>query len=181
MSTYVFDAEWKVADRADIVLDAQHLWCVVFKELGKDNYQTFTMDTQENDTMKEWLNSHTNITLIGHNIINADLEVFRRLLGVDFTVGPDTICGNSCTFIDTYTMSKRNNPDRSAAYLWDPVKKKNISLGVHGLGAWAKRVGSAKHIVTDWSTQPIEVYLERCKGDVDDNEAAYYMMLEERE
>jgi len=77
-------------------------------------------------------------------------------------------------------MSKRLNPDRTPEYIYDHKLKKNVSLGIHGLAAWAKRCGSMKIAVDDWSTQDVSVYLERCKGDVDDNEAAYYMMLEER-
>ena len=178
MTSYVFDAEWCVADGADVVLDAEYLHCVVFKELGKECYQTFTKDNM--DEIYAWLFNHEHITLIGHNILNADLEVFRRLLSIEFTVGPDSLCGNRCTFIDTFTLSKRNNPDRSAAYLWDSKLKKNVSLGIHGLDAWGKRVGIPKPKVTDWSTQPIEVYLNRCSEDVKINELAYYAMLEER-
>ena len=178
------DAEWSVAEGDDIVLDAQHLWCVVFKELGKDNYSTFT-DFLNQDKMQvsDWLDSmlDDSLTLIGHNILNADLEVFRRLLDIDFTVGPDTLMSKKCTFIDTFTMSKRNNPDRTAEYLYDHKLKKKVSLGIHGLDAWGKRVGIAKPKVTDWSTQPIDVYINRCTEDVKINELAYLMMLKERE
>jgi len=182
MTSYVMDAEWKVADGADVVLDAEHLWCVVFKELGKENYHEFSGDYIEGHLSK-WLSLQLSkdLTLIGHNILNADLEVFRRLLSIPFTVGTDTLWSQPCTFIDTFTLSKRNNPDRKAEYLWDSKLKKNVSLGIHGLDAWGKRVGIPKPKVTDWSTQPIEVYLHRCKEDVKINELAYLAMLEERE
>ena len=172
MTSYVFDAEWKVADGADIVLDAEHLWCVVFKELGKPIVKNFF--GKGIDDIKDWLSQQDDITLIGHNILNADLEVFRRLLDIPFTVGSDSINGKPCTFIDTFTMSKRNNPDRLPAYY------KGKSQGVHGLKPWGIRTGLQKPEVDDWSTQPIEVYLHRCTADVINNEAAYNMMLEER-
>ena len=179
MTSYVMDAEWKVADGADIVLDAEHLWCVVFKELGVDNYHTFTKDNMHKLPSFFDVNiSH--LTLIGHNILNADFEVFRRLLGIDFKVGRDSINGCPCTFIDTFTLSKRNNPDRTAEYIYNHKTKKKESLGIHGLDAWGKRVGIPKPKVTDWSTQPIEVYINRCTEDVKINELAYYAMLEER-
>ena len=175
------DAEWSVAEGDDIVLDAQYLHCVVFKELGKGNYTEFTKGTVDN--MVHWLDAMTDdsLTLIGHNILNADLEVFRRLLDMPFTVGPDSINTMPCKFIDTFTMSKRNNPDRTAEYLYDRKLKKKVSLGIHGLDAWGKRVGIAKPKITDWSTQPIETYIHRCREDVKINELTYYYLLEERE
>jgi hypothetical protein len=171
---------WNVAEGDDVVMDAKHLWCVVFKQLDKGNYHEFSGDSIKD--IKPWLMSEldNNLTLIGHNILNADLEVFRRLLDISFTVGPDSLMSKKCCFIDTFTMSKRNNPDRKAEYIWNPVTKKQKSLGIHGLAAWAKRCGSAKIGVDDWSTQDVSVYIERCTGDVNDNEAAYNMMLEER-
>ena len=174
------DAEWKVAEGADVVLDAEHLWCVVFKELGEDNYITFTPDNMHK--LSGWFDVNmSHLTLIGHNILNADFEVFRRLLDIPFTVGRDSINGCPCTFIDTFTMSKRNNPDRTAEYLYDRKLKKKVSLGIHGLDAFGKRVGIAKPKITDWSTQPIETYIHRCREDVKINELTYYYLLEERE
>ena len=177
MVAYVWDQEWCVAECADVVLDAEYLHCAVFKELGKENYHEFTNATK----LRKWLQAESNnsLTLIGHNIMNADLEVNRRLLDAPFTIGPDTIFGNPCTFIDTFTMSKRNNPDRSAAYLWDSKLKKNVSLGIHGLDAFGKRVGIPKPKITDWSTQPVETYVHRCREDVKINELTYYYLLEE--
>lgn len=179
MTHWVMDAEWCVAEGADIVLDAEYLHCIVFKELGKDNYHEFTKDNF--DKLPSWLDVHmSHLTIIGHNILNADFEVFRRLLGIPFTVGRDSINGCPCTFIDTFTLSKRNNPDRTAEYIYDHKLKKKVSLGIHSLDAWGKRVGITKPKVTDWSTQPIDVYLHRCKSDVDINELTYYALLEER-
>ena len=173
------DAEWKVADGADVVLDTEHLWCVVFKELGKDNYYEFSGDSIDAD-LGAFFADHFNRTYIGHNILNADFEVFRRLLGIPFTVGPDSVYDTPCTFIDTFTLSKRNNPDRTAEYMYDHKAKKKVSLGIHGLDAFGKRVGIPKPKVTDWSTQPLDVYLSRCVEDVKINELTYYYLLEER-
>ena len=175
------DAEWKVDEGADAVLDAEHLWCVVFKELGKENYHTFSdWGPEGQKEFRVFIGYDDDLTLIGHSILNADFEVFRRILGIPFTVGPDSINTLPCTFIDTFTLSKRNNPDRTAEYIYNHKTKKKENLGIHGLDAWGKRVGVAKPKVTDWSTQPIEVYLHRCKEDVKINELAYYAMLEER-
>jgi hypothetical protein len=181
MPSYVFDVEWCVAEGADIVLDAEYIHCAVFKELNKSSYDVFSSRAGDNPIadIKDFLRQD-NLTLIGHNILSADLEVFRRLLGIDFTVGPDTLMHKKCCFIDTLTMSCRNNPDRKPAYYHDVLSGKNVSLGIHGLDAWGKRVGIAKPKVTDWSTQDISVYIERCQEDVKINELTYYKLLEER-
>ena len=169
--SYVLDAEWRVEEGDDVVLDAKKLWCICLKELNRDNTITFPCSTLQG--FKGWLQKHDSITLIGHNILNADFEVFRRLLDIPFTVGPDTIAGVKANFIDTYTLSCRLNPDRPQAM------HQGKSQGAHGLKAWGIRTGLAKPEVNDWSTQPIEVYLHRCKEDVLNNEAAYNLMLEE--
>jgi len=181
--TYVYDAEWNVAEGDDIVMDAKSLHCVVFKD--SDGEVTIFADTDNTEhipisSLKTWLGIQNDITLIGHNILNADLEVFRRLLDIPFTVGPDTICGKPCTFIDSFTLSKRNNPDRGMEFIYDKKLGKAVGLGIHGLDAWGKRVGIPKPKVTDWSTQPIDVYINRCTEDVKINELAYEMMLDER-
>lgn len=172
MTKYVFDVEWYVEEGQDVVLDAKYIHCAVFKELGKyGSFYEFTKDNMH--SLKEWILNNYDCTYIGHNILTSDLEVFRRLLDIDFTVGPDTIAGKPCTFIDTFTMSKRNNPDRTPFYY------KGKSLGIHGLDAWGGRVGIPKPKVTDWTKQPIEVYLNRCREDVKINEATYLMLFEE--
>ena len=181
MPRYVMDCEWRVEEGADIVLDAQEIWCAVFRDIDKNETTVFSgvYDGNPISDIPEFL-SQDNLTLIGHNILNADLEVFRRLLDMPFTCGSDTLMSKRCTFIDTFTMSKRNNPDRTAEWGYDPIRKKKYSMGVHGLDAWGSRVGIKKPRVTDWSTQPITVYINRCREDVRINELAYYMMLEER-
>ena len=183
MPRYVFDVEWCVEEGDDIVMDAKYIHCAVFRDIDKNETTVFSgvYDGNPISEIPKFLNNHNDLTLIGHNILNADLEVFRRLLCMDFTVGPDTLMGKKCTFIDTFTMSKRNNPDRQAEWGYDPIRKKKYSMGVHGLDAWGSRVGIKKPRVTDWSTQPITVYINRCVEDVRINELAYYMMLEERE
>ncbi len=167
MTTYIFDSEWYSPEGSDIVTGVEKLHCVVFKEWKKDNFIEFT-----NDTVVDFL-SAPDRTYIGHNILTADLEVFRRLFGIPFTVGRDSINGVPCRFIDTYTLSKRLNPDRKPAYY------KGKSVGVHGLKAFGVRNGMYKPEIENWKDLPLEVYLHRCKSDVLNNEATYELLLEE--
>jgi len=178
-TVYILDAEWVVPEDSDVVLDAQRLHCIVLKEFRRDNtikfYGEMEGDAKSLLSFKHWLQQHESITLVGHNILNADLEVFRNLLDIPFTVGSDTIAGVPAKFVDTFTLSKRLNPDRPMAYY------KGKSCGQHGLKAWGIRTGLAKPEVEDWTSQPIEVYLHRCEQDVLNNEATYEMLLEEME
>ena len=89
MTTYIIDAEWKVKEGADIVLDAQQLHCIVLKEFRRDNIISFADSDKASNSInafKPWLDQQEDITLVGHNILNADLEVFRNLLDIPFTV-----------------------------------------------------------------------------------------------
>lgn len=173
------DAEWLVEEGDDVVQGAKKLHCICLKEFGKNNIVKFYGETEGSITsltsFKYWLQQHDSISLVGHNILNADFEVFRRLLDIDFTVGPDTVAGVPAKFVDTFTLSKRLNPDRPMAYY------KGKSCGQHGLKAWGIRTGLQKPEVEDWTSQPLEVYLHRCEQDVLNNEATYEMLLEEME
>ena len=176
MTTYILDAEWLVEEGDDVVLGAKRLHCIVLKEFRRDNIIKFANSELAGNSInafKPWLTQQEDLTLVGHNIITADLEVNRRLLDIPFTVGRDSINGKPCTFIDRFTLSKRLFPDRPMVYY------RGKSAGQHGLKAWGIRTGIAKPEVEDWSNQPIEVYLTRCEADVLNNEATYEMLLEE--
>ena len=181
MTTYVLDAEWYSS--GDVVLDAEYLHCVCFKELHKDIWEEEVGDGFIHST---WINdffSQEGNIYIGHNILNADFEVFRRVLGIPFTVGPDSIMGKECTFIDTLTMSRRLNPDRQLpkgcpTKVWNPVTQKNDLIGPHSLMAWSYKLRGEKPVVHDWRDQPIEVYLERCRADVELTEELYLYLVE---
>lgn len=122
--------------------------------------------------------------MVCHNMIGYDLRLFKKLLGIDYTVGPDTVAGSKCTIIDSLVLSRVLNPDRvlppgCPEVMYDPVNKKNKKVGPHGLQAWAYRTGGHKPTVDDWRGQPIDTYVERCIDDVNNNKAAYQMMVKE--
>lgn len=189
MAEFVFDMEWKVPEGGDVIRDAEKVWCAVFKEVGKDNWHEFYGDLLDNHyiyddpVQKEtnssasafyiWLNikAQKSLTLIAHNMIGADLHIMRKFLGIHSTIFPDTIMGIPCKFIDTLSWSRRLWPDRPA------VKG---SKSIHGLEAWGIRTGVAKPQVHDWSDQPLDVYLNRCREDCKINEATYELLKKER-
>lgn len=172
MAEFVFDMEWKVPEGGDVIRDAQKVWCAVFKLVGRDCWNEFTEDNFNQLTYFLNPKNHEKPpTYIAHNMIGADLHILRRFFGVNFTIFPDTIMGMPCKFIDTLSWSRRLWPDRPAV--------KGIK-GVHGLEPWGERVGIGKPEVYDWSDQPIEVYLNRCRDDVLINEQTYLKLKEER-
>ena len=184
----VFDAEWRTKPGPYDLDNAEYIWCVVFKVLNRDRFYYLSSETSPGGIggclnsvranlcyLKKFIHedfSHGEpLTLIGHNILGADLEIFRRMLGVDFSVGKDTIAGKECIFEDTLVMSRVLNPDR------EPVQ----GLSAHGLAGWGVRLGHGKPPVDDWEDKPIEVYLHRCEEDVRITEKVYYELMREME
>jgi hypothetical protein len=97
--------------------------------------------------------------------------LFKKLLGIDYTIGPDTINGHKTKLTDTLVMSRVLNPDRvlpegCAEQIYDHINKKNTMIGPHGLKAWSFRVAGTKPTVEDWRNQPIDTYIHRCIEDV---------------
>ena len=121
------------------------------------------------------------------NQFGYDLHVLKRFsteVPFDFDVERGKLLGFNCFILDTLSLSRRLNPDRVLP--WGcPSKVQELStgksklIGAHGLDAWAYRTGCRKPIVFDWSTKPVEVYVERCEEDVKNNRKALEMMLEE--
>lgn len=82
--------------------------------------------------------------IVCHSYIRYDGPVFKKILNLFEKYG----------VIDTLAAS---------FYLY-PIKGFR-----HGLGPWGERLGFGKPRVEDWKNQPIEVYINRCEGDVEIN------------
>ncbi len=78
--------------------------------------------------------------LVGHNIVRYDVPVLERILGIKI----------KARLFDTLPMSWVMNYDR----------------GKHGLEGFGEDFGIPKPVITDWSEQPVEVYIHRCEEDV---------------
>ncbi len=78
--------------------------------------------------------------LVGHNIVRYDIPVLERILGIKI----------KARLFDTLSMSWVMNYDR----------------GNHKLEGFGEDFGIPKPVVTDWSEQPVEVYIHRCEEDV---------------
>ena len=149
----IFDLE------ADGLYDtATQIWCIVTKDIETDKVMKFTSEHRG-------FSSETGIdrglrvleraeVLIGHNIIDYDLRLIKRLYPHFCPVG---------NVLDTLILSQLLNPDRK---------------GGHSLGQFGEEVGVAKPIHEDWSKFSPEM-LHRCTEDVEINHKVYDKLKEE--
>ena len=71
-------------------------------------------DSESGDKLSDFIFNNASIPprIIFHNGLGFDIFVIRKLLNIDFTVGPDTFDGKPVQFVDTYYLSMFLNPDR---------------------------------------------------------------------
>lgn len=75
-------------------------------------------------------------TIAGHFILGFDNFVIRNLLGIESTVGPDTIEGQPVEFVDTFYLSMFLNPDRVGHSIEDFGNR----LGLEKIDWWGKAI-----------------------------------------
>ena len=130
---------------------------------------TYDLDTQEEwySTDPQEILSHLSKAthLIGHNIIDYDLPVLKKLL--------NWIPNEATDITDTLILSRLGNPDRPR-----PTSAGEDKVSPHSLGAWGYRVGVGKPDHSDWSEYSEEM-LHRCREDVRINARIYPILCEE--
>ena len=103
---------------------------------------------EANGLFRKWLASENVDTLIGHNIINFDVPVLRRLTGMDW----------SFNLRDTLVLSRLYNPSLD---------------GGHSLRAWGERLGDYKDDYQGGWEEYSHDMLEYCQQDVRVTKALY--------
>jgi DNA polymerase I-like protein with 3'-5' exonuclease and polymerase domains len=104
------------------------------------------------------------IEYIGHNIINYDIELIKKITGL--------IPNETAKITDTLVMSYLGNPDRPRPPGYSGKG------GPHSLEAWGYRVGKAKPDHKDWlSYDPAMV--RRCREDMEINHLCYHTLQSE--
>lgn len=175
---FVYDIE---AD--DLYFGATKIWVIHLTDL--DTHEKLSIypfrDVAASLQLEAWTSKYKNPLIIGHNILGYDQFALRKLLNIDFTVGPDTFFGKPCTFIDTFYLSMFLNPDRQG----------------HGIESWGERLGLSK---IDWRGKAIELGLIKatdpkgqefkqwhpemgvyCERDVQVNIRVFHALLQEYE
>lgn len=151
MNKYIYDCE------GDGLLDTlTKLHCIIFKVHQEDKWLAL-VDEANVSRGKLWADSqvesitvadYTNIkriregVVVCHNQYGYDIEAIKRTVGYDLE--------QHNMVLDTLVLSRYYNPTRFK----------------HGLESWGQQLANKKPEVSDWSTQPIEVYLHRCLEDV---------------
>lgn len=138
----VFDIETNPIDFSigNHVDQVHTVWCIVAQDVDTGEvYEVTQLESQHADRILELLEEADE--LIGHNIIQFDIPVLRKLFGLRV---------DDSKLRDTLVISRTLYPDRP---------------GGHSLGAWGERLGNYKSEFGDFS-QYSEAMLQYCKQDV---------------
>lgn len=142
-----------------LLREATRLWCAVTKDI-----QTGQLKKYRPHEIELFLKDLGEIdVLIGHNLIQHDLALLRKLHGYEYK-------GKS---VDTLWMSRQQNPKRQVTPGFTDGR-----IGPHSVEAWGYRLGRSKPAHEDW-TQFSEDMLHRCSEDVEIQHLIYKSLMEE--
>lgn len=128
--------------------DPQKIWTIVCQEWGSDSQQVFS-NVHEPENANTFRSYADTVDLwVGHNFINFDSKVLRRLTGVDL---------NSNNVLDTLIVSRLLHYQ---------------TAGGHSLDAWGEALGHPKDNFNDFSQWSQELE-NRCCEDVKINYKLY--------
>ena len=122
-------------------LDATKVHCICAM-LDNDETTVYNfIGGEANGLFRKWLASENVDTLVGHNIINFDVPILRRITGMDW----------SFNLRDTLVLSRLYNPSLD---------------GGHSLKAWGERLGNYKDDYQGGWEEYSHEMLEYCQQDV---------------
>ena len=180
---------WFDSEADGLLNEATKIWCAVFiTEEGEKH--AFTLDGSVSgksvENIKEFILDHTDCEFICHNLFGYDLDLFRRILDIQYGMDWWACPTNRVKFTDTLDRSQSQWPDRphpkGCPYVvYNPVTGKNKRIGPHGLESWGYRVARAKPEVHDWRNGTIEDYLHRCEEDTIITRKAHIFLDDEME
>lgn len=125
------------------IFESTQVWtiCGVNKATGERIRINPFKDTDAKGKLLEFIFRTCEKPIIaGHFWLGYDSFVLNNLTGIDFSVGPDTLCGRSVQYIDSYYLSMFLNPDR----------------GQHSIAYFGEKLGLPK---IDWREKAIELGL----------------------
>jgi len=145
MNTAFFDIETDGLNATKV-----HCICAMLDN-GESTVYNF-IGGEANGLFRKWLASEDVDTLVGHNIINFDVPVLRRITGMDW----------SFNLRDTLVLSRLHNPSLD---------------GGHSLRSWGERLGNYKDDYQGgWEDYNHEM-LQYCQQDVRVTRALYHHLV----
>lgn len=97
-----------------LIFEATKIWTICLEDLDtneKLRINPFT-DSKAKSKLLEWIDRYDTPNVCFHNGLGYDIFVLAFVLGMDYSVLPDTIEGRKVNFIDTFYLSMFLNPDR---------------------------------------------------------------------
>lgn len=156
MSTATFDIE---TDK--LYPETTKVWCAAVLNHDDRSKRLFTPD--DIHELTDYLDSFD--TLIGHNCIQFDFPVLRKVFGYEY----------HGRVIDTLIMSRTQRPNRPY-----PPTFKDRKVGPHSVEVWGCRLNRSKKVYDRWETYS-ERMLERNSEDVEIQYLIYQELLKEGE
>ena len=145
MNTAFFDIETDGLNATKV-----HCICAMLDN-GESTVYNF-IGGEANGLFRKWLASEDVDTLVGHNIINFDIPVLRRVTGMDW----------SFNLRDTLVLSRLHNPSLD---------------GGHSLRSWGERLGNYKDDYQGGWEEYSHEMLQYCQQDVRVTKALYHHLV----
>lgn len=97
-----------------LVFDVNKIWVINIEDLDTDEKLQLHpfRDSSAKQKLLRWIDKYDTPNICFHNGLGYDIFALYFVLGMDFKVLPDEICGRNVNFIDTFYMSMFLNPDR---------------------------------------------------------------------
>ena len=145
MNTAFFDIETDGLNATKV-----HCICAMLDN-GESTVYNF-IGGEANGLFRKWLASEGVDTLVGHNIINFDVPVLRRITGMDWDFN----------LRDTLVLSRLHNPSLD---------------GGHSLRSWGERLGNYKDDYQGGWEEYSHEMLQYCQQDVRVTKALYHHLV----
>ena len=97
-----------------LIFEARNLWVVNLEDLDTEKKLQLHPYKDPNAKAKfmAWLDQYEKPNIAFHNGLGYDIFVLMFVLGIQYSVGPDSIEGRDVNFVDTFYLSMFLNPDR---------------------------------------------------------------------
>lgn len=97
-----------------LIFEARNLWVVNLEDLDTEKKLQLHpfKDPDAKAKFITWLDQYEKPNIAFHNGLGYDIFVLMFVLGIQYSVGPDSIEGRDVNFVDTFYLSMFLNPDR---------------------------------------------------------------------